>query len=276
MPAAFERPLPPCKPGELPADLGQPAYHPNKSTFLRNSIWLVVCLLLLALAFLADGPIEKLLTLGPAALPREIALCASKAGEGWVVGVAGALACAILFLRRRFEASRVAFLLAFVGLITGAAATIVRSLLGRTRPSAHELQGFYGIWHDSHWIIGKYEFGAFPSGHTATVVGLAAAAWLVNRRLGILAAFYAVFVSWSRIALGCHHFSDVLAAALLGIFGAHLILSRVGPTIHTFGQTLQNAWMRSGTSARPKPDQPSRAHPPISELPKDRSRRTAA
>ena len=149
----------------------------------------------------------------------------------------------LLFLLHRFRASRLAFLVAGTGLLTGAAATIVRSLVGRTRPDSHELQGFYGIWHDSHWIIGKYEFGAFPSGHAATVIGLAAAAWLIDRRLGLLAAIYALVVSWSRLALGCHLFSDEIAAAIVGIYGAQLVSARLGPAVHSLGQSLQNAWL---------------------------------
>ncbi len=47
--------------------------------------------------------------------------------------------------------------------------------------------------------------------------GLAAAAWLVHRGWGTIAAIYALAVMWSRIALECHHLSDVLASTVLGI-----------------------------------------------------------
>jgi membrane-associated phospholipid phosphatase len=90
-------------------------------------------------------------------------------------------------------------------------------LFGRTRPLAHVPQGFYGVWHDGHWILGKYDFSSFPSGHAATAVGLAAAAWLVHRGWGAVAAVYALAVVWSRMALQCHHLSDVLASAVLSI-----------------------------------------------------------
>ena len=73
------------------------------------------------------------------------------------------------------------------------------------------------MWHDGHWIIGKYDFAAFPSGHTATAVGLATAAWLINRRWGAALTVFALAVMWSRVALGSHHFSDVVASAVLAI-----------------------------------------------------------
>lgn len=240
---AFERALNPCKPGNLRTGAPRPAWSAGKDQLQRVSVWMVLSLSVLALAFLLDGPVGRALTLQSSTSWRDLALYSSKAGEGWVIALAGALSSLFLFLVRRFEASGKVFLVAVTGLLTGAAATIIRSLLGRTRPDSHALQGFYGVLYDSHWIIGKYEFGAFPSGHVATVVGLATAAWLIDRRFGRLAAGYAVLVTWSRIALGCHHFSDTIAAAIVGFYGAHLLLAWLRPGLSCFGEHLQNAWL---------------------------------
>ena len=242
----------PCKPAGLRLRTSRPDLSLSKSASLRVVVWVVLSLLLISVAFLIDGPVANLLTLQSPGFWEHLAFYSSKAGEGWVVALAGGVASLLLFFGRRFEASRKVFLIAGSGLLTGAAATVMRSLLGRTRPSSHEIQGFYGVWHHSHWIIGQYEFGSFPSGHAATVIGLAAAAWLLDRRLGLLAVAYALLVSWSRIALGCHHFSDEIAAALLGIYGAHLIVARLGPAVYCVAQRLQDAWIagwpRAGSS----------------------------
>lgn len=148
----------------------------------------------------------------------------SKAGQGWVIASAGAILSLLFLIARRLRPSRSVLLVALTGLLTGAMATVLRSLIGRTRPGSKEVQGFYGIWHHGHWIFGRAEFGSFPSGHAATVMGLAMAAWLVDRRFGMVATVYALLVMWSRIALGCHHFSDVVAAAILGIYSAPVVL----------------------------------------------------
>lgn len=241
---ASERAMGPCKAGdELRVRPSRRIWEAGGDRSLRVLFWLVFSLALLFLAFATDDLVSKVLILKSSAFLKQLALWASKSGEGWVIACTGAAISLFLFLRHRFAASRIVFLVAGTGLLTGGAATIIRSLLGRTRPTAHELQGFYGVWHDSHWIIGQYEFGSFPSGHAATVIGIAAAAWLVDRRFGILAALYALLVSWSRIALGCHHFSDLVAAGILGIYGAHLVSVRLGPSVHFFGQVLQKAWL---------------------------------
>jgi membrane-associated phospholipid phosphatase len=205
-------------------------------------LWTGLSIAVLSLAFLLDTPVDRMLTLGPSSTWTHLFKTISKTGEGWVVAVCGVIATLFLFCRGHSKAGTSAFLIALSGLLTGATATILRSLLGRTRPTSHEVQGFYGIWHDSNWLIGKYEFGGFPSGHAATVIGVAAAAWLIDRRLGLLAFVYAFLVSWSRIALACHHFSDVVAAGIVGIVGAHLIISRMGPGIYSTASALEKGW----------------------------------
>jgi membrane-associated phospholipid phosphatase len=80
-------------------------------------------------------------------------------------------------------------------------------------------------------IFGQYQFGSFPSGHTATAVGLAAALWRLDRRAAVLAGLFAALIAWSRIALSSHHFSDVVAGALLGVGGARLAMARLGPPL---------------------------------------------
>jgi undecaprenyl-diphosphatase len=126
--------------------------------------------------------------------------------------------------------------------VTGLAALILRVLAGRTRPLAHAPQGFYGLWHDGHWIIGKYAFSSFPSGHAATAVGLAAAAWLVHRGWGAAAAVYALAVMWSRIALQCHHLSDVIASTALAIPLALLARQALLPALEYQFDRLHGWW----------------------------------
>jgi len=195
---------------------------------------------IIGLAFLLDDTAARFLQLQSNHLPRRFAGWASRLGEGWVIATVGLLLTAWFWMRRRVDAARLVFLVSTVALLTGATATVMRSLIGRTRPNAHVPQGIYGVWHNSHWIIGQYQFGAFPSGHAATVVGLAAAVWVINRKWGIAAAFYAALVSWSRLAKGSHHFSDVVASAVLGILCAPSFVMIIGPWLNRFFPTRPN------------------------------------
>jgi membrane-associated phospholipid phosphatase len=180
-------------------------------------LWLLAGTLAIAMAWTLDGPVDTALDATQNPPLHEFAWWCSKLGEGWVPAVAGIFFTILFVLVHRPPIAAKIFFVMLTCELTGLAALILRSLIGRTRPLAHAPQGIYGVWYHGHWIIGKYEFGSFPSGHSATVVGLAAAAWMVHRGWGVVAAFYALLVMWSRIALQCHHLSDVIASTVLAI-----------------------------------------------------------
>jgi undecaprenyl-diphosphatase len=202
---------------------------PNRNTAMAvRAGWLVLlCIVIICVAAWWDDRVGSLLDVSHSPGWRVFATWSSKAGEGWVLLLVGGIIGGGMVIQNRVAAARLVILVTASGLINGAVATILRSLIGRTRPCAHVAQGFYGIWHDSHWIIGRHEFASFPSGHSATVVGFAVAVWLLNRRLGMVAFFYAFLVCWSRVALGAHHFSDIIAATLLAIPGACLVVEHL-------------------------------------------------
>ena len=119
-----------------------------------------------------------------------------------------AIVVALLFARRRFEA-----LLLAVSVISGGIVVyILKALVGRARPA---------LW-DTEWYWGS----SFPSGHTLVVAAFAAAAtigvtriWPRRRIVAMLIAAVWVFsVAISRLVLGVHWPTDVLAAACIGAF----------------------------------------------------------
>ncbi len=186
-------------------------------------LWLLAGALLVAVLWPLDGRVDAALDVTRNPSIQHLASWCSKIGEGWVVAVAGIfLSVLFLLLHRPMPAARVFFVM-LVSLFTGLVADVFRVVFGRTRPLSHVPQGFYGVWQNGHWLAGKFEFSSFPSGHAATAAGLAAAAWLVHRGWGTLCAIYALAVIWSRIALQCHHLSDVLTSTVLGIGMAYLL-----------------------------------------------------
>jgi len=76
----------------------------------------------------------------------------------------------------------------------------------------------YGV--DEKWLI---HWSSFPSDHAVLFFTLATSIFFVSRRLGLLAFFHAFFVvGLTRIYLGLHYPTDILAGALLGIGIAYL------------------------------------------------------
>ena len=207
----------------------------NRISRWRARLWLLAGAGVIALAFLLDSRVDAALAVAKNSPLQPVAWWISKSAEGEMVGGAGVLFAAIfLVLNRPGAASRI-FFAAASGLLVGLAGTILRVLTGRTRPPLHGSagvpQGFYGVWHDGHWIIGKAAFSSFPSGHSAVAAGLAVAAWLVHRGWGAAAAVYALAVMWSRLALQWHHLSDVVASAVLAVPLAMLLKPLLLPSV---------------------------------------------
>ena len=205
---------------------------PVKSRW-RPLFWLLAGVAAIALAWPFDTRVDNALDVTPHVNNLyKLAWVCSKIGEGWVTAVWGIVCAAIFLVANRPAIAAKIFFVALTSEFTGLAALIIRVFTGRTRPLNHDVpQGFYGVWHDGHWLIGKFSFASFPSGHAATAVGFAAAAWLVNRGWGALAAVYAMAVMWSRLALQCHHLSDVVASTVLAIPLALLLKPLLLPTL---------------------------------------------
>ncbi|GAB7563429.1 phosphatase PAP2 family protein [Methylobacillus methanolivorans] len=101
-----------------------------------------------------------------------------------------------------------------VGLIGTA---IYKWLKGKTlRPRPYAV-------HQDIWLAGKpLDKFSFPSGHTLHAVAFSMVALAYYPELGLLILPFAVLVALSRVVLGLHYPSDVLAGAAIGALIASL------------------------------------------------------
>ncbi|MFH1080121.1 MAG: phosphatase PAP2 family protein [Pseudomonadota bacterium] len=138
---------------------------------------------------------------------------------GYLVGFAVLFVFFKYYRRRPIAANRALFLFAAVAL-SGLITDLIKPLVGRLRPKLLFETNLYGF---DPFRIG-YEYNSFPSGHTTTVFALAAAlALFFPRRRPLLAGFAAV-VGISRIIVGAHYLSDVMAGAYVGIMTVILMV----------------------------------------------------
>ena len=144
----------------------------------------------------------------PAALNAFFAVVTLSGSAKVLVPLAAVAALALFAARHRFEA-----LLVGASMIT---ATLVvwgmKAIVGRARPALWEAQWYWG--------------SSFPSGHTLSTAAFSIAAALCVARIWphagtlamTLAVLWAGLVAISRLVLGVHWPSDVLAALCLGAF----------------------------------------------------------
>jgi undecaprenyl-diphosphatase len=131
-------------------------------------------------------------------------ISATRGGDGWLWYAMG-LAILVLGGRTRFEAvgaaglASVLSILMFLGL---------KRLTGRRRPCQIEP-------HCWATLLPPDQF-SFPSGHTMTAFAVAVPLALFYPTLAIGVFFCALSIATSRILLGMHFLSDVVAGALIG------------------------------------------------------------
>lgn len=127
-------------------------------------------------------------------------------GSGWTMLPIAALAA---FERTRAHALRLVGLLALVAVLVFS----LKALFGRARPCA-------SLAHVHALVFGAPHDPSFPSGHAAGAFAVAAFVAFESRAhplLKIALFVVAAGIATSRVVLGVHFPSDVLAGAVLGV-----------------------------------------------------------
>jgi len=109
-------------------------------------------------------------------------------------------------------AARLGFLFTAIGL-PGLVVTIMKQFIGRLRPSEA------GPFQFAPFAF-RPEYTSMPSGHSTTALAVALAVGALYPRLRPILWIYAVLIVLSRLAIGAHYPSDVLAGAMVGVVGA--------------------------------------------------------
>lgn len=132
-------------------------------------------------------------------------ICATRGGDGWLWYAMGLLLL-VVGGADRFRATASAGLAAALGSLLFLR---LKKAAGRARPCAIEP-------HCWATLLPPDQF-SFPSGHTITAFAVSISLSLFYPSLAIGLLFCAASVAASRILLGMHFLSDVLAGAAIGV-----------------------------------------------------------
>lgn len=123
---------------------------------------------------------------------------------------------------RPFAASMRAFsavpaYLFFVVAASGLTVDLMKVIFGRARPTLLFSSHLYGFT----WFAFRADHWSFPSGHTVTIVALMAALSRLWPRHLLFYVCFAALVAGSRLVVGAHFLSDVVAGAFVGVVSVH-------------------------------------------------------
>ncbi len=185
--------------------------------------WMVVFLVALLGAAFLDASLARWASTAPPALVGFGTRVSSFGLSGYMLVVSGVLVLASVVARRRgvarlFGADAVDlgqraafFFLSVAG--TGILAQVVKHLVGRARPKLFET---FGAFHFDGPTMSPFSLASFPSGHATTAFAAAFALGLMVPRARAPLFAAAVAIAASRVLIGAHFASDVVAGAGLG------------------------------------------------------------
>ena len=100
--------------------------------------------------------------------------------------------------------------------LAGVTGHVIKRTIPRPCPSVHA---------DMRWGGPRFssKYHSFPSGHVDASTAFFCSLFLANRRIGLACFPIPILIGLSRMYLGAHYLSDVVCAAVLGIFCALIV-----------------------------------------------------
>ena len=128
----------------------------------------------------------------------------------------GIVLFAVLLLAVYLDGRRRGDLRAIAGSVWSAIATLLALGIGQLVGAAIDRARPYDAMAGVHVLVDRTTDFSFPSDHATAVGAVAAGLWFANRRWGIIATFLALWMAFTRVYVGAHYLSDVVAGLVLG------------------------------------------------------------
>jgi membrane-associated phospholipid phosphatase len=179
-------------------------------------IGIAIAAIAIAAAFYFDDSVWNFMTQHQSLAVRNFMRNVSRFGDWPSHVVLGLLLFGVAWVRASKKWTRIFLAMLVAMAIAGIAGHAIKRTIPRARPS---VQSEFR-WGGPHFST-KYH--AFPSGHVAASTAFFGVLIFTRRRIGLACLPIPILIGFSRMYIGAHYLSDVVCAAVLGIFCAVVV-----------------------------------------------------
>ena len=121
--------------------------------------------------------------------------------------------CKVLSAKKFVKAKNCFFTFVIYLSVTGIVTQIIKHLVGRVRPNHANFDSGFNF----DFFTTNSNFHSFPSGHASTAFILSLLAGIFFPKIKYVIYFVGTLIATSRVVVGAHYFTDVLAGIILSI-----------------------------------------------------------
>lgn len=176
--------------------------------------------------------------------------------SSWMLLLTGGTLALVLLLRRRHSdlqnAASYGLIASALGFVfvsvagTALIANLAKGIIGRARPFLFEMGG--GL--EFRLFAFDPEYASLPSGHAANIFALATAIAILWPKARVLLYTLAAWIAASRVLIGEHYVTDVVAGAILGTAFPYFVRDRFAARRWLFERTRAGAYRLRGEGIR--------------------------
>ena len=202
-----------------------------KDLTIAEQVALALSLVLLGFLVVDPFMLERSRALAPEAIKFFRAITDIGKSNWMLIPTGSAVALALVLRKRRASfrnsaaygliASTIGFVFVSVG-GAGLIANVGKNIIGRARPKLFDAVGPF----EFKLFAFQPDYASFPSGHATNIFALATVIAMLWPRGRILLYTIAAWIAASRILIGEHYFTDVVAGAILGTAFPYLVRER--------------------------------------------------
>jgi len=181
--------------------------------------WLIgiaIAALAIALGFYFDDTVRDFMAEHQTPALRSFMRYVSLFGDWPLHTALGLLLLVIAWIRDSKKWTRIFLAMLIAMSLAGVTGNVIKRTIPRPRPSVHTDMR----WGGPHF---SSKYHSFPSGHVDASTAFFCTLFLANRRIGLACFLIPILIGLSRMYLGAHYLSDVVCAAVLGIFCALIV-----------------------------------------------------